>query len=86
MVLRMVRFFLGSQREGLAQQRQAHQQENQQRFRGEPAVANHTDTIVARAYGFRLAELGWRDTRVRVLEAPCYNLARCGEAGTLRFG
>jgi len=40
MVRRMVRFFLGGQREGLAQQRQAHQQEDQQRSPGVLTVAS----------------------------------------------
>jgi hypothetical protein len=56
MVRRMVRFFLGGQSEGLAQQRQTHQQEDQQRPPGEPTVASHTDAIVARSDGFRLTE------------------------------
>ena len=62
MVLRMVRFFLGGQRKRRAQQRQARQQENQQCFRGMPAVASYTDTIIGRPYGFSLPELGWRAT------------------------
>jgi hypothetical protein len=85
MVLRMVRFFLGSQRKGLAQQRQTHQQENQQRFRGEPAVASHTDTMVARVYGSRLAEFGWWATSGMLQPRATIRL-ECGEAGTLRFG
>ena len=54
----MVRFILGRQCKGLPQQRQAHQPENQQSSRQEPAVAGHTDALVARSYGFRLPELG----------------------------
>ena len=47
MVGRMVRFFLGCQREGLAQHRQTHQQQD----------ARHTDAMVARAYVPRLTEI-----------------------------
>ena len=47
MVRPMVRFFLGCQREGLAQHRQTHQQQD----------ARHTDAMVARAYVPRLTEI-----------------------------
>ena len=57
MVRRVVRFFLGGQRKGLAQQGQTHQKEDKQRPPGEPTVASRTDTIVERAYGFRLTEI-----------------------------
>jgi hypothetical protein len=40
MVRRMVRLFLGGQREGLAQQRQAHQQEYPQYCPGELTIAS----------------------------------------------
>jgi hypothetical protein len=56
MVGRVVRFFLGGQREGLAQQRQTHQQEDQQRSLEEPAGASHTETMIERSYVFRLTE------------------------------
>jgi hypothetical protein len=70
MVRRMVRLFLGGQCEGLAQQRQAHQQENQQGSPGELTVASrlgspaaakqaYADTIVARSYAARLSEMLW---------------------------
>jgi hypothetical protein len=64
----MVRLFLGGQREGLAQQRQAHQQEDRQCSPGELTVASrpgwppakkqgHTDTMVARSDALRLPEI-----------------------------
>ena len=57
MVGRVVRFFLGGQREGLAQQRQTHQQEDASRL-GQSAAAKQgdTDTMVARSYVLRLTE------------------------------
>ena len=56
MVGRVVRFFLGGKGKGLAQQRQTHQQEDQQRSPGKPTIATYADSMVARSYGFRLPE------------------------------
>src|ERR1039458_352582 len=57
MVGRMVRFFLGGQRKGLAQQCQTYQQEDKQRSPGKPTVATHTDSMVARSHGLSLPEM-----------------------------
>jgi hypothetical protein len=56
MVGRMVRFFLGVQREGLAQEGQTHQQEDQQGSPGMLKLASQTNTMVVRSYGLRLPE------------------------------
>jgi len=57
MVRRMVRFFLGGQRQGLAQQRQAHQQEDANGLGCSAAAKRgHTDAMVARVYVLRLPE------------------------------
>jgi len=67
MVRPVVRFFLGSQGEGLTQQDHTHQQEHQQCSHGTRTAAGrlgeaaatkqgHTGTVVARSYALRLAE------------------------------
>jgi hypothetical protein len=67
MVRRMVRFFLGSHREGLAQEGHTHQQEGQQGSPGEPAVASHTNAIVARYDLPRLPEMTARGYQGRAI-------------------
>jgi len=85
MVRCMVRLFLEGQREGLAQQRQAHQQEDRQCSPGELTVASrrgwpaakkqeHTNTMVARSDALRLPEI-LRPSAVRHDSPALFSLA-----------
>jgi hypothetical protein len=57
MVRIVVRFFLRSQSQGLAQDDQTHQQQEKQCPPGGPPLADRTNAMVTRRYGFRLTDV-----------------------------